>query len=73
VLTLTEFRSRASAAGAHYRLAPLPSDYGRAFRLRKMEADGGEVYDVLLDADRPMYSCPGHTRRKGRHNSAAPP
>ncbi|HZY87334.1 MAG TPA: hypothetical protein VFE78_21035 [Gemmataceae bacterium] len=42
---------------------PFPSDYGRAFRLRKLEADGGEVYDVLLDADGPTCGCPGHSYR----------
>jgi hypothetical protein len=54
---------RAAAADAHYCLAPLPSDHGRAFRLRKLEADGGEAHVVDLAADGPTCSCPGHSYR----------
>ncbi|HZY87572.1 MAG TPA: hypothetical protein VFE78_22225 [Gemmataceae bacterium] len=59
VLTLTEFHPRA-ATDTHYRLVAIPSDLGRAFRLRKLEADGGEVYHVNLTSDRPACDCKGH-------------
>jgi hypothetical protein len=34
---------------ASYYLTPLPSDFGRAFRLDKFGIDGGECYHVNLD------------------------
>jgi hypothetical protein len=46
----------------HYWLTPLPSDFGRAFRLTKFLHQGGEQYDVLLDGDQSTCECLGHLR-----------
>jgi len=39
-----------------YWLAPLPADFGAAFEVRKLLADGGDVYHVHLD-DQGHHSC----------------
>jgi hypothetical protein len=46
---------------SYYWLAPVPSDFGRAFRLEKPGFEGDEVYDVLLDAKGDSCTCKGHT------------
>src|SRR6516162_5556833 len=45
-----------------YWLRPLPSDFGRAYRLTKFLHQGGECYDVLLDGDKSTCECLGHLR-----------
>jgi hypothetical protein len=53
-----------------YRLREVPSDFGRAFELRKLEADGGEVYHVNLadgpDGPEDSCECKGHLRHGHR-------
>ena len=49
-----------------YRLTPLASDFGAAFRIRKCvyaEGKRGEEYDVLLFGKQSSCTCPGHTYR----------
>jgi hypothetical protein len=57
-----------------YRLTPLASDFGVAFRVRKCvyaEGKGGEEYDVLLHGKESSCTCPGHTyRSKCKHVDA---
>ncbi len=50
---------------AHYWLAYLPSDFGRAFRLERVaheatDKEGRDAYDVLLDGAADSCTCPGH-------------
>lgn len=42
-----------------YRLTPLPSDFGAAYRLHKADAGDGhsEQYDVCLDLEHGRHSC----------------
>jgi hypothetical protein len=35
----------------YYYFDPLPSDFGRAYRLQKFAENGGDVYNVLLSPD----------------------
>ena len=59
VLQLTYWRPRRSAEDQFYHLAPIPSDWGRAFEVRKLQADGGECYHVHLTSDGPTCDCRG--------------
>jgi hypothetical protein len=47
-----------------YYLFPLAADFGKAFRLEKIGADGGETYHVNIDAERSTCECPGFLRWK---------
>jgi hypothetical protein len=47
---------------ATYWLRPLPSDFGRAYRLTKFLHQDGESYDLLLDGPRSTCECLGHLR-----------
>ena len=62
VLTLTCWHLRRSAVDQHYHLAAIPSDWGRAFDARKLQAGGGEVYHVHLTSDGPACGCKGFLR-----------
>jgi hypothetical protein len=62
VLQLTFWHPRRSAEDQFYHLSAIPSDYGTAYELRKLQADGGEVYHVNLDSAGPSCDCPGHLR-----------
>ena len=59
--------ARSCGKGLNHRNTPmfyaLPSDYGRAFRVAHLQADGGACYDVNLGADSPSCSCAGNTYR----------
>lgn len=49
-----------SAEPTFYFCSPIPSDWGRAFRLeRQGEQDTDEVYDVLLDDRKSTCTCKG--------------
>jgi hypothetical protein len=53
---------------AEYGVAPLPTDMGQAFQLRKLDAEEGDPYSVLLSADgRHSCECMGFLRH-GRQN-----
>jgi hypothetical protein len=60
VLQLTYWHPRRSAEDQFYHLTAIPSDWGRAFEVRKLQADGGEVYHVNLTSDGPTCDCKGH-------------
>ena len=45
-----------------YFLSEVPSDFGRGFRLEKLEAAGAETYHVNLDGDRHSCECKGFLR-----------
>jgi hypothetical protein len=62
VLTVTHFFARKAAEDQHYYLKALASDWGRAFELTHLEADGGETYHVNLDRDNPTCDCKGFVR-----------
>lgn len=69
VLTLTE----AGRPETSFWLTPVRSDWGRAYRLDKFRAEGGETYRVCLSPEDGRHSCtcPGHSYRgKCRHVSA---
>jgi hypothetical protein len=59
VLTLTTFYKRKAAQDTHYYLTAIPSDWGRAFEVKHLDADGGEVYHVNLTSDGPCCDCKG--------------
>lgn len=61
VLQLTYFFARRSAVDSFYHLRPIPADYGAGYELRKLEADGGEVYHVLLAGKNSTCDCAGAT------------
>jgi hypothetical protein len=42
-----------------YYLTPLPSDFGRAFRLEKFSTQGVETYHVLLNGGHSTCECKG--------------
>jgi hypothetical protein len=46
----------------YYRVTPLPSQFGTAFRLQKV-VTGNETYDVLLDGRESSCTCKGNTYR----------
>lgn len=47
-----------------YRLTAVPAQGGRAFRLERLQPEGGEPYTVLLASDgRHTCTCPGHQHR----------
>jgi hypothetical protein len=56
----TFVRLTVDGKASHYWIAPLASDFGRAFRFEKPEI-GGETYDVLLEQGRDSCTCKGHT------------
>jgi hypothetical protein len=59
VLTITHFYARKAAEDRHYFLSALASDWGRAFALTHLEADGGATYHVNLTSDGPCCDCKG--------------
>jgi hypothetical protein len=62
VLQLTYWRPRRSAEDQFYHLTAIKSDWGRAFEVRKLQADGGEVYHVNITSDGPTCDCKGFAR-----------
>jgi hypothetical protein len=62
VLQLTYWRPRRSAEDQFYHLTAIASDWGRAFEVRKLAADGGEIYHVNLTSDGTTCDCKGHER-----------
>jgi len=60
VMTLTFWHPRRAAEDLHYHLTAIPSDWGRAFEVRKLAADGGEVYHVNLSDAAETCDCLGH-------------
>ena len=40
-----------------YYLSRIPADFGEAFRMEKFACDGGDVYDVNLDAATGNHTC----------------
>jgi hypothetical protein len=61
VLTITQFHQRKAAQDTHYYLTAIPSDWGRAFEVKHLDADGGEAYHVHLTSDGPCCDCKGFT------------
>jgi hypothetical protein len=59
VLTLTHFFKRKAAEDTHYYLKAIPSDWGRVFEVKHLDADGGETYHVCLTSDGPCCDCKG--------------
>jgi hypothetical protein len=59
-LTMTEIFPR-SVKVTRYDVERLPSDFGTAFKVRKLIEDGGDgtAYDVCLNGDDSLCGCPG--------------
>jgi hypothetical protein len=71
ILSVTEWASK-KLVQTHYFVWPLPSDWGKAVRLEKFAADGGETYDVLLDGEQSSCECHGFLRwGRCKHVAAA--
>jgi hypothetical protein len=59
VMTLTHFFKRKAAEDTHYFVKAIPSDWGRAFEVKHLDADGGEAFHVNLTSDGPTCDCKG--------------
>ena len=56
-------RAGAKAEQTHYILSEVPTDWGRGFLVRKFVVEGGEEYQVHLDAQMgDSCTCLGHLR-----------
>jgi hypothetical protein len=61
ILSVTEWVRR-KLVQTYYFAWPLPSEWGKAVRLEKFPADGGETYDVVLDGEQSSCECNGFLR-----------